>query len=204
MTRHTVVASAGAADSSAQGQPHSPRRSVRLLSPKRGLQRLQSRIDLILRVMNAVAAARQRWASSRSTRPSTSAVHRWLAPASYHLLRNIGQTLNLSRRCPFRQLGHAAHHRGTVQRGTRKPRRRHKPRRSNEPPTGKRVKWKSTSSDTVEESSPDDSVFRKKHTCHQRESRHYTWTPLHLHTCHFVPRPHQRCSRVVLSPCVST
>ena len=60
------------------------------------------------------------------------------------------------------------------QRSARRPRCRHKPRRSNEQPAGKRVMRKSAYSDTSESSN--DSVFRRKTTRHQRESRHHTWT----------------------------
>ena len=69
------------------------------------------------------------------------------------------------------------------QRSTKKPRRRHKSRRCNEPLDRKRVKRSFGCSDTIEESSSDDSVFRKKNTRHQA-----TLLP-------FIGRPHQRCAQ---------
>ena len=54
MARHRVIASAGAANSSAQDQPNPPRRSVRLLPSTEGLQHLQSRVDVMTLGMSAV------------------------------------------------------------------------------------------------------------------------------------------------------
>ena len=141
---------------------------------------------------------------------STSAAHQWLSPPLFHIHRNVGRTLNMNRHWLSLHLGRASHHRGTVksatqrkesQRSTRRPRRRHKQHRSNKPPTRKRVKRKSACSDTVDESSSDDVVFRRKNTRHQRESRYHTWTQLQLHTCHsshvHIGDAHEQCSRML-------
>ena len=53
--------------------------------------------------------------SSRSTRPSTSA-----SPTLFHLLRNIGRTLDMNRRWLSQHLGRASHHCGTVKGATRR------------------------------------------------------------------------------------
>ena len=59
----------------------------------------------------------------------------------------------------------------------------------------------SACSDTIQKSSSDDTVFRRKNTRNQRESRHNTWTRLQLHTDHssrvHIIDAHKWCTSVL-------
>ena len=135
---------------------------------------------------------RQRYTSSRSTRPSTSAAHRWLSPTLYSNSEGY-------RPDPEPPLAFSAQER---QRSMRRPRRRHKPRRCNEPPAAKRAKRKSACSDTIEESFLDDCLPKEAHPPSTRLSSLHQDTIAATHLSSIL-RSHQRCTRVVLSHFVS-